>query len=111
MDDAPAAYSEVALLTDDAPTMGDDLYFNFTIATESFYERQEKGIFYDEFFIVELIGERGTGTCEFVIQEAPEPEDDTTEQSEEDIATETVSSEPLKLLQQSILLFRSFSLV
>jgi hypothetical protein len=103
--DALAAYSEVALLTDDAPTMGDDLYFNFTIATESFYEMREKGIFYDEFFIVELIGERGDGTCEFIIQEAPEPEADTSEQGEDDnnnqddIASETDVNKPLTFRQ------------
>ncbi len=98
--DALAAYSKVALLTDDAPTMGDDLFFNFTIATESFYERQEKDIFYDEFFIVELIGERGTGNCEFIIQKASEPENDPVEQSQEDITTETASSEPLTFRQK-----------
>ena len=103
--DALAAYSEVALLTDDAPTMGNDLYFNFTIATESFYEMREKGIFYDDYFIVELIGERGDGSCEFIIQVAPEPEDDTEEQNEDDnntqddITSQIDTNEPLTFRQ------------
>ncbi len=86
--DALDPFSEYALLTDDAPTVGDDLQFSFYITTQSGTEMREKSRFFSDYFIIELIGERGDGTCELLIKEvieesAGEPENEVENPPEE----------------------------